>query len=154
MKEPCDECGWAQAGGRSGCRERFDQFLARDFSDALYFRSHRLFVDAYALQHPDQFCRSAKSLAAHLAGLAAIVETGASSAVGTDKLQRWLNGRSSLIKPALPDPRGATTIGDLPADAAPADWADAVRGWAETVWQAYAELHPVAREWLGQAARS
>ena len=152
--QACDECGWPEAGGRAGCRERFDLFLARDFSDALYFRSHRLFVDAYSLQHPDQFCRSAKSLTAHLAGLGAIVEAGASSAVGTGALRSWLNGRTGLVKPALPAARGATTIGDLPADADPAAWAEAVRGWAESVWQAYAELHPLARDWLAQAARS
>lgn len=150
---PCDECGWAEAGGREGCRARFDEFLARDFSDALYFRTHRLFVDTYCLQHPDQFCRSAKSLAAHLGGLGWILEDGASAAVGPDRLHRWLSGDRRLAKPTLPELRGTVTLGDLPADADPAAWAAAVRAWAESIWAAYADLHPLAREWRAQAKR-
>lgn len=53
MKGPCDECGWAEAGGRQGCRERFEAYLARDYSDPQFFRAHRLLVDAYCLQHPE-----------------------------------------------------------------------------------------------------
>ena len=74
MGKPCDECGWAEAGGRSGCRARFEEYLACDFSHAPYFRSHRMFVDTYCLQHPDQFWRSAKSFAAHFAGLGWLLE--------------------------------------------------------------------------------
>jgi hypothetical protein len=147
----CDECGWLHAGGREGCRARFEEYLARDFSDALYFRTHRLFVDTYCLQHPDQFCRSAKSLAAHLAGLGWILEGGASAAVGPERLHRWLSGERRLDKPPLPPGRGATTMGDLPGDADPADWAAAVRDWAESTWAAYADLHALAREWRAQA---
>jgi Family of unknown function (DUF5946) len=149
----CDECGWSEAGGREGCRARFEAFLARDFSDARYFQSHRLLVDAYCLQHPEQFCASAKSLAAHLAGLGWIVEQGAATAVGPEALRRWLSGTPRLDKPPLPERRGATTIGDLPAEAPPAEWGEAVRGWAECIWSAYEPLHPVARRWI-EAARS
>jgi hypothetical protein len=150
--ESCDQCGWAEAGGRAGCRARFEEFLARDFSDALYFRVHRLLVDAYCLQHPDQFCVSAKSLAAHLAGLGWILEGGASPASGPEGLQRWLSGNRALEKPTLPEERGETTIGDLPADAGPGEWSAAVRRWAETVWAAYAPVHDVARRWIAEAA--
>jgi hypothetical protein len=152
--EPCDECGWAGAGGREGCRERFEAFLARDFSDARYFASHRLFVDAYCLQHPERYCASAKSLAAHLAGLGWILEEGAPAAVGPDKLHRWLSGERRLDKPELPAARGALTIGDLPGEAAPAEWANAVRRWAGSIWAAYTPLHATARRWIGEATRS
>jgi hypothetical protein len=152
--EPCDECGWAAAGGRSGCRARFDALLVRDFSDARYFGTHRLFVDTYCLQHPDQFCRSAKSLAAHLVGLCWILEGGASAAVGPDRLHRWLNGPRQIGKPALPERRGTVTIGDLPADAEPDAWAAAVRRWAASTWEAHSALQPEARAWLAQAARN
>ena len=149
--EKCDECGWAEAGGREGCRARFEEYLARDFSDARYFRTHRLFVDTYCLQHPDQYCRSAKSLAAHLVGLCRVVEEGTGAAAGPDRLRRWLDGARRLDKPALPRRRGSTTIGDLPGDAGPAGWAAAVREWAEATWAAHAELHPLARAWRLQA---
>ncbi|HYE27674.1 MAG TPA: DUF5946 family protein [Allosphingosinicella sp.] len=148
---PCDECGWAAAGGREGCRARFDSFLARDFSDAHYFRTHRLFVDTYCLQHPDQFCASGKSLAAHLAGLGWILAGEASAAVGPAKLHRWLNGARLLDKPDLPKRRGGITVGDLPAEAPPSEWAEAVRRWAESTWAAYAPLHATARRWIAEA---
>ena len=151
--QPCEDCGWAAAGGRGGCRARFDVFIARDFSDALYFRTHRIFVDTYALQHPDEFCRSAKSFAAHLVGLGWILEEGASTAVGAGRLHRWLSGRTDLVKPAaLPLTYGAMTIGDLPPDADPNTWAQAVRRWAESNWAAWSDLHPLARHWRSLAS--
>ena len=151
MIEACHGCGWQVEGGAAGCRSRFEEALARDFSDPFYFRSHRMFVDTYCLQHPDEYCASAKSLAAHLVGLCAILESSASSAAGSAKLQQWLNGARDLGKPQMPDRRGSITIGDLPFDADPTAWAEAVHRWAEETWRAYAPLHPVAREWLGLA---
>lgn len=152
--EPCDQCGWAGAGGRAGCRARFELFLARDFSEALFFRSHRMFVDTYCLQHPDDFCASAKSLAAHLAGLCWILERGAGAAAGPESLHRWLDGARELDKSALPEHRGAITLGDLPQDGDSSGWGEAVRRWAESTWAAYAPLHVIARAWLAQAAES
>src|SRR4051812_15355276 len=58
-----------------------DQGLALHFSDATYIGVHRLFVDAYCLQHPDEYCASFKSLAAHLAHLCWSVEHGGSVAI-------------------------------------------------------------------------
>jgi hypothetical protein len=153
VAEACDECGWAEAGGRDGCRARFEAFLARDFSDARYFASHRMLVDVYCLQHPDQYCASPKSLAAHLAGLGWILEEGAATAVGPDSLRRWLSGNRRLDKPPLPAARGSITVGDLPTDGSAAQWSMAVRRWAEDVWTAYSALHPVARLWI-EAART
>ncbi|HEX4737381.1 MAG TPA: DUF5946 family protein [Allosphingosinicella sp.] len=151
--EPCDQCGWPLAGGRQGCRERFEAFLARDFSDPLFYRVHRMFVDTYCLQHPEDYCASAKSLAAHLAGLCWILEGGAGAAAGPDRLHRWLSGDRRLDKPPLPERRGAMTIGDLPPESGPEEWGEAVRRWAESTWAAYTELHPLARRWMAEAER-
>ena len=148
MLEPCHGCGWRVEGGYSGCRARFDEILARDFSDARYFASHRLMVDTYCLQHPDESCASAKSLAGHLVGLCWILEHEAQSSVGPKALQRWLNGNRQLSKPPIPSERGRLTIGDLSLEDDPKAWAEAVMRWAETTWKAYESLHPVAREWL------
>jgi hypothetical protein len=151
--ETCGGCGRAVEGGTAGCRERFELLLARDFSDARFFSVHRLFVDCYCLQHPDDYCASAKSLAAHLVGLAQIVEDGASAATGSADLRRWLDGRRDLDKPALPAGRGAVTLGDLEGIEDPAAWRAAVRRWADSVWAAYEPLHGLARDWLARAAR-
>jgi hypothetical protein len=144
MGESC-ECGWTI--GRKACRARFDELLARDFSDAAFFRTHRLFVDIYALQHPQQFCRSAKSLAAHLGDLCAILEHGASTATGFEPLTRWLNGNPPLEKPPPPHNRGTITLSDV-ADADAATWADELRRWGASVWAAYGEQQPWARALL------
>ena len=138
-------------GGTAACRADFDEVIARDFSDPLYFRTHRLYVDTYALQHPDDFCASPKSLAAHLAGLCAILEGGASMAVGSAKMQRWLNGAIALTKPVPPERRGQITIADLPRAGSPTSWEEALRAWAGSTWDAYSDLHPAARQWLRQS---
>ena len=148
----CDECGWRGARNREECRKRFEEYLARDFSDPLFFRAHRMFVDTYCLQHPDQYCVSAKSLAAHLVGLCWVLEGGARTAVGPDRLRAWLSGNRQLDKPDLPDVKGSLTLGDLPAGGDAAAWAEAVRRWGESTWAAYAPLHDLARRWMASAA--
>jgi hypothetical protein len=142
--EPC-ECGWKI--GQEACRARFDELLARDFSDPIFFRTHRLFVDIYALQHPAQFCVSAKSLAAHLGDLCAILEHGAGTAIGLEALNRWLDGCPMLEKPPLPKNRGAITLGDV-ADADTPQWSAELHRWGASVWKAYGELHPWAQKIL------
>jgi hypothetical protein len=147
MEEACAGCGRTVAGGTEGCRATFDSLVGRDFGDARYFAAHRLFVDTYALQHPDAFCVSAKSLAAHLAGLCLILEKGADPAMGSRRLNRWLDGRSDLVKPLLPEQRGALTLADVEAMDYPGEWAEAVGRWALSTWEAWRDLHPPARAW-------
>lgn len=148
---PCSGCGWVVEGGTAGCRARFEELVARDFSDPLFFASHRLFVDTYCLQHPDEYCRSAKSLAAHLAGLCLILEQGASAATGAGFFRDWLDGPREIDKPPLPSDRGSFPLGEIAAVAEPAAWREAVRRWAEVTWQAYSGLQPLARSWSAAA---
>lgn len=136
------------SGGEVGCHALFDRLLERDFGDVRFFRVHRTMVDAYCLQHPDRFCRSAKSLAAHLCGLAEAMASGGARAAGPQSLQRWLNGNPCLTKPELPRARGTMTIAALAAIEDPQQHAAAVELWARSVWQAHESLHTLAREWL------
>jgi hypothetical protein len=148
----CAGCGLIIDGGTAGCRARFNELLARDFGDALYFRVHRKMVDTYCLQHADDYCASAKSLAAHLAGLSWFMDNPqASAAVGPDVLHKWLSGRKDLVKPDLPAFKGSVTIGDIDMDSDPVRYAQAVDRWARATWEAYAPLHGLARDWLRQA---
>jgi hypothetical protein len=147
VAEACSGCGRRIEGGTEGCRAAFDALVGRDFGDARFFAVHRLFVDAYSLQHPDEFCRSAKSLAAHLAGLCLILEHGASPAIGSASLNRWLDGPAPLAKPPIPADRGAVTLADLEGIEDPGAWGAAVRRWAESTWEAWRELQPAARIW-------
>jgi hypothetical protein len=148
MDERCAGCGGPAS--LAVCRARFDAYVGRDFADPAYFRSHRLLVDVYALQHPDAFCRSAKSLAAHLYGLALAIEGEADPAHGLRRLRAWLDGPRVLERPEPPVLRGAITLHDLPADASADVWREAVMAWARSAWAAYAPLHDQARAWIGQ----
>jgi hypothetical protein len=149
MTEPCTGCG--APGGTAECRALFDARIARDFADPDFFAVHRMLVDTYALQHPDDFCASAKSLAAHLVGLCLILEEGASAATGAAFLRDWLDGARALDKPPLPAERGRTRLADLAGIEAPSAWRHAVRRWADSTWDAYADLQPLARRWAAEA---
>lgn len=152
MTESCDECGWTVEGGTDGCQARYEALLARDYEDPTFFAVHRMFVDTYSLQHPKRYCRSAKSLAAHLVGLGQILEDGISAATGTAALRAWLDGPGTLEKPPLPEAFGEITLGDVETIEEAGPWREAVRAWAVSTWQAYAELHPLARRWAAEAA--
>jgi hypothetical protein len=122
-----------------------DELLARDFSNVSYFRVHRMMVDVYSLQHPDRYCASAKSLAAHVTGLGALLERGGSRAVGVEALRRWLEGDPGIEKPVIPSFRGRLTIADVFRAPDPQAFAEAVERWARSTWEAYSALQPLAR---------
>jgi len=149
--ERCTGCGLEVEGATDGCRRLFEQVIARDFSDARYFRVHRLTVDTYALQHPDEYCASAKSLLAHLTGLGWLLEHEVSRAVGSEALRQWVEAHGEIAKPSMPTSRGGLTIEDVRHATTPVMYAHAVDRWARATWQAYAPLHETVRAWIREA---
>ena len=109
-------------------------------------------VDTYSLQHPDRYCISAKSLAAHLTGLCWLLELAGNRAVGSESLRRWLDGQPRMEKPAVPSFRGRLTVADVRDAADPDAYARAVEAWARSTWEAYASLHSLAHHWIEQAS--
>jgi hypothetical protein len=148
----CEDCGAAVSEGRAGCLRVFEEVIAREFSDYRYGRTHRLTVDAYALQHPDKYMRSGKSFAAHLTGMWAALE-GEDASDLNRVAQKWLSANPRIDKPArLPERRGGLTIAYV-RDAADADeHLKRVREWAQAVWAAWSEHHGLARRLIGEAA--
>ena len=65
-------------------------------------------------------------------------------------IARWLDGSTTVEKPALLTARGQLTIVDVSTPESEAEYPDLVRRWAEDVWSAYASQHQLARAWLGQ----
>ena len=110
--ERCAGCGRAIDGGTAACRAEFDAACAFDFGGGVPWELHRLMVDAYALQHPDDFCASGKSLAAHLAGALAGIEHDGRRAVHR-ALRDRLDGPRDLERPDAPADRGGVTIAAL-----------------------------------------
>jgi uncharacterized protein DUF5946 len=149
--EACEGCGLQIAGGTQGCQALFDQFRLRESTElATTYGSTRLTIDVYCLQHPDRYCVSAKSLAAHLTGVGWALERGASE-WGLGALRRWLDGPLPLVKPAIPERRGALTVADLAGVVDASEYLAALDAWARSTWAAYSELHDVARRWIDEA---
>jgi len=142
----CPACG-ASLGGRAGCQAAFDALGARAWEDPRHGAVHRLVVDAYCLQHPDDYCRSAKSYAAHLAGLCCGVEHGGDPRRHR-AIARWLDGHRELARPTPPAARGVTTVAEATAQSDAHAYAAAVRRWAGSVWEAYSAQHALGRHWL------
>ena len=131
--------------------EKREHALAvRGFSDPAHARVHRLAVDTYRFQHPDGYCISAKSLAAHLTGLCWALEYGAHP-TGYRALNRWLDGTPPVQKRESPTFRGALTIADVYGITDADAHARAVEHWARSTWEAYAALHPLAHRWMEEA---
>jgi uncharacterized protein DUF5946 len=110
----------------------------------------RLAVDCYACQH-DRYILSGRSLAAHLTGIAVALEHGGAEQVN-ERVQSWLSRTRHVEKPAVPSIRGKITIADV-VDAAPEEYAGAVRRWADSVWAAWREHQALAREWIASSLR-
>jgi hypothetical protein len=163
MSEPmnsahCPDCGAPVAGGRAGCQALYDA-LAVPGSGALGGPNRLggmrrdLAFDAYCMQHPDTYCRSAKSYAAHLTRLCCGLEYGGDPQVYR-AIQRWLNGVVPLEKPEMLAERGQMTVADLQAASSPQEMERLGQAWAEDVWEAYASQHALARQWIQIAVSS
>lgn len=145
----CEECGAAVAGGKAGCRVLFDEVLAREWGDYRYARLHRLTVDAYSLQHPREYMRSGKSFVAHLTGMYAALEADERWTATNQAVQRWLNG-PRVIKKSNPPPRrrGELTIAHLHQAADADEHRRRVQEWARSAWEAWSDLHGLAKHWI------
>jgi hypothetical protein len=150
----CAGCAMRVLDGSVGCQTMFDELTARSLGQVAYLGVRRLMVDTYCLQHPDGYCASVTSLAAHLTGLCWLIEYRGNRAVGSDRLRRWLNSKPRIEKPAIPAFRGSLTVDHVHAAPDAASCAHAADRWARATWDAYASLHAIAREWIAQALES
>jgi hypothetical protein len=148
--EPCEGCGLMVDRGTEGCQSLFDELRARQLVVSTY-QLQRLTVDTYCLQHPDRYCVSAKSLAAHLTGLCWALEFSGRPS-GLKALQHWLDGPGRGVeKPPVPSFRGALTVADVSGALDAENCAAAIQKWARATWDAYSALHAVARRWVEEA---
>jgi hypothetical protein len=151
--EDCPWCGAPGVGGQEGCNARFQEVVGREFTRPELFRVHRITVDAYSLQHPERYMKSAKSAVAHLVGMCWTLEGDGDPLVSV-AVSRFLDGAPRVQRPhPIPAPghRGEATI--LRVHAAPSSDAHlaAVMDWAQSAWRSWAEHHAQARQWMEQA---
>lgn len=152
-KEPCPYCGAPETGGYTGCQGIMDALTLRMLDDPVGsggYALRRAVVDCYCLQHPEIYCVSAKSYAAHLTGLCVWEEHGGSQEIN-ETVRRWLDGRKDMSKPAIPDARGVMTVAFVAAAKTPADLRGRAKAWAQSTWAAYADLWVVARMYIVEA---
>lgn len=139
----CEGCGLIIDGGFAGCLVLYQRTLVLSGALPTHVGLGRLAFDTYSVQHPNRYCISAKSLAAHLGGLCWGLEHGGDPR-GYEYLRRSLDGPGRFPKPALPSHRGTLTIADV-ATGDEASQAPRVEAWARATWAAYADLQDWAR---------
>lgn len=112
-------------------------------------------VDAYSLQHPSEYMRSAKSFVAHLTGVYAALERSDAPAVN-QAVQAWLNGPHAMQRPEHPSPlrRGALTIIHVHEAVGPDAHVARVHEWAQSVWAAWRDYEQMAATWVHDATAS
>ena len=116
-------------------------------------RPNRLAIDAFALQHPKRWCKSAKSYAGHLTGLCCGIEFSGSEKVH-HAIQKWLSTSADnlgLLRPEEPKLRGQLTVEHVSQASDPNEFDYRVSEWATCLWTAYTSQHDIARAWVNQA---
>jgi len=109
-------------------------------------------VDAYSLQHRDQFMVSRKSFAAHLTGACAALEFDDTERINKIA-QSWLSTNPELDpSPAPPEDVESITVMDAFETASPEAYFEVVRRWIAAAWDAWPEYHEYARALIGRAA--
>jgi hypothetical protein len=149
-QDRCPDCGALVLGGRAGCQALWDEIASQAYQNLERASVHNLAFDTYCMQHPEPYCRSAKSYAAHLTRLCCGLEYDGDPAIYA-AIQRWLNGNISLEKPKVLPRRGALTIADVAGARDGQEYKERVQAWAENVWAAYATQHDLAHTWLKAA---
>jgi len=148
----CPSCGAQGVGGLDGCLALFGTLGAREFSDTDYFQLHRLTVDAYCLQHPEQYMKSSKSAAAHLAAMFWSMEIGMSAHMPAP-LKLWVDGPKKYVR--IPPPsfceRGLITIVDVISAESSEDYETRAWEWAKSAWSAWSGHWDQARAWVQEA---
>ncbi len=151
----CPACGYvgehdgpahAYMSPSPACWARYGEVLAREYSDAAYWRSHRLLTNAYCGQHSiGEDRRARQSLWIHMAALMLYFEDGAGNEAIVAFLKRA--AKSGHGFPRLPMPEASLSV-RLDAVHAAADAAahhGAVADYARAVFDAWAPHHGAFR---------
>jgi len=133
----------------AGCWEAYGRLLAREYEDHARWRTHRVTVDAYALQHPGVDGPQARnSVGVHFSRLGLTVGRGwplerANEAMLQITAKKfaypWLTPPVALV--------GMTVLDVLTAETAEEHMA-MVEAWGRAVWASWGEHHAVVEEWL------
>jgi hypothetical protein len=131
-----------------GCWAAYGELLAREYeSPTLFGATHRLTVDAYALQHSGNAGdrRAVQSVWVHFAALFLILEGGKPFGEVTPLMRRLAK---SVFPPLPAGPKCfVLTHADVLA-APPQEHVSAVRSWANSAYEAWAHLRGPTQDLL------
>ena len=151
----CSCCGAAILDGFESCRAMFNAVLEREYGNPAFGESHLFTVDAFCLQHSEQ-C-GPRSNAFHLMRLCWLVEHGGNADIrqargGTGRAFREAREQNLRNFPFLKPPasRGELTVVSVLRAHTLEDHTERARSWGRSVWDAWKEHHPWAREQAGQ----
>ena len=160
--QPCPGCGavFPRCDGpvheymesSPGCWRAYGEVLAREYGNPGLFATHRLSVDAYAVQHPGGDSRQAiQSVGVHLARLYLFLERGLKAEDANDAMLRVGRKKASMVKLPRPASLGDVTVADVLAAQTDEAHAAAVTSWARSAWHAWASHHDTIRRWAEAA---
>ncbi len=131
------------------CWEAYGRLLAREYEDPSRWRTHRITVDAYAVQHPGVDTPQARnSVGIHLSRLCLLFDRGwplqranaAMLAITAKKFDYpWLSPPVNISGVNVLDILAVTNAGEHMA---------AVERWGRAVWLDWQEHHPTVHQWL------
>jgi len=143
------------------CWAAFNQMLAHERNSWGYPDVHRLVVDAYGIQHPQNFelqkqlgieqrfiDASVQSVAIHLIALHfAIVEKKELKTISR-LMSRILSNGAKFPVLTPPDDLGAITVVDAPYGESLEEYSRFAWGWANDAWSAWSAYHPEVKRWI------
>ena len=136
-----------------GCWAAFGAVLAREYRDPGLFVSHRLSVDAYAVQHPGEpnSRPAVQSVGLHLARLMLQLERGLTPERANAAMGQLAEYKARFHWLAPPVSLGSITVADVALAIDPVAHRAAVHAWARAALDAWQVHHPIIEGWLRYA---
>ena len=135
----------------AGCWSSFGKVLAKEYENPAYFATHRLTVDAYAVQHPSGHSRQAiQSVGVHLVRLCLFLEHGLSPESANDAMLSAAKLKHDYVWLSPPHSLGRITVADVCAAATVSSHIALVRAWAEQMWAVWGDHRETVRKWASQ----
>ncbi|WP_299682593.1 DUF5946 family protein [uncultured Roseobacter sp.] len=130
------------------CFAAYTELLAFEYSDPALMPTHRLSVDAFAVQHPgDGVSRQAiQSVGLHLARLAVQLQHLHVPNRSAD-IMLLLGKYKGELEALSPPIEFSMTIADVQADAGTPAHICAVTNWAKSAWNDWREHHDYILDW-------
>ncbi|WP_421724538.1 DUF5946 family protein [Bauldia sp.] len=156
--ETCHGCGgrFARIEGPThrymtsapGCWAAYGKVLAAEYEDFRLMKTHRLTVDAYAIQHPGDGSRAAiQSVGLHLARLMVQLESPRPPRQTNDVMLGLARHKASLV--ALEPPAAFTmTVADVAPFAGTDRHVEMVENWARQTFADWHAQHDTIRAWI------